>query len=94
VLRYISPAKVERDEFYQAISAVLELSPKSDRTFLQSRWRRESYDIIGQNLQLFLTSRVASCSALRSGAGRHDGTGGSPMREIIAAFALALIVTE
>jgi hypothetical protein len=52
------PAKVERDEFYQAISAVLELMPKSDSTFPQSGWRHESYEIIGQKpQQLSITSR-------------------------------------
>jgi len=51
------PAKVERDEFYQAISAVSELRLKSDSTFPQSGWRHESYDIIGQKLQLLMTSR-------------------------------------
>ncbi len=45
------PAKVERDGFLEAISVALELKSHCDNTFPQSGWRREVYDIIGQNLR-------------------------------------------
>ena len=51
---------VKRDEFFDAISAALELKPRADTTYSLAGLRVELYDIIGQKLNLSITSRAGT----------------------------------